>query len=246
MYDRQFADSSSVVSLSDLNDNPDYCRMTLDELLGEDSRPSYKCSSIEDIAQEREEEFFLDRILDLQDRMAKGMAMIQEADRTRLAYIGAKMRFDRAKEFMFADDEKKPQVWWNRFNQLKAERDAAWSAYNPMRARISRLWTHWHVLREECTEMANTAIWAKYFALQNSDLNLYFTYDGDVDEQSVDSRMSPTDEIFRDSHLEEMAAYDVEVDLPVRTGGYVPPCRDVTHQYMSDEELESLYASCPF
>lgn len=256
MYDATIIDvrtslnlnSEEKVMVVDLSqwEMPSYEDMSLEEILAEDTKPTVRCASMDEIREEKEELRLLEQVLTLQDRMAKGMAMIQEHNGVRLGYIVAKNKFDKAKEMMFSNKNRKPQSWWNRFNQLKAERDEAWQAYESVRTRLNKLWSHWMRLKDECSELATSSVWAQYFEHQNKDLTEYFTYNGDVQEQSVETWFSAVDEIFRDTHIEEQAEYDVEVHLPVKTGGYVPPCRDVTHLYMSKEELDSLMASCPF
>lgn len=233
---------------------PDYENMTLEDLLSEDNKSSVVCASMEEIRVEKEENACLDAVLNLQDRMAKGMKMIKEFDSVRIPYVVAANKFNRAKEVMFADESKKPQSWWNRFNQLKAERNVTWEAFEPCYERLNKLWKHWLRLKDECNEIATPEVWVQFFSLAEQEINTYFTHEGD---EGIDHLTAQDEEAFaewkierenceRDSHIDEMREYDMEVHLPIKTGGYVPPCRDVTHLYTTNEEWESILASCPF
>lgn len=233
--------------------NPDYSTMSLDELLGEDSKPRFTCASMDEIRGECARRVALDALLTIQERMCKGMCMIKDMQRLGFQYGKAKDAFNHAKEVMFADDSRKPQAWWNRFNQLKHERDAAWSAFSSAGGgeRMRTLWAHWVTLKDQGCMLANEHnLWPEYFKLQNEEITAYFTYGGDVEDQSVDSRHMDTVEAFAVSHQEEMDALrlveETPFTIPVRNSGYVPVCKDVSHEYMSEEEVSTLMASCPF
>jgi hypothetical protein len=212
-----------VVHLEDWN-TPSYDTMDLDEILGEDSKPTRWVPTDEELDEEREEAFLLGQMLELQERMARGMSMIQELDVFRMRYVGTKYRFESAKAVMYADDTRKPQSWWDRFNDLKAERNQAWQAYEPVKDRLSKYWDHWKNLRDQCNSLGNWKLWQQYNALKNSIME-YFTHDGEENDESEDRRHAPTIDILFDTHLLEMKEYDVQVDLPIKTGGFVPPCR---------------------
>lgn len=115
----------------------------------------------------------------------------------------------------------------------------------------NKLWAHWRTLQAEAHALN---MWPAYYSLLNEDLgNAYWcTPDSeDIDNQVDLYSETTTVEQYKDAHLQEMAKYEVRVELPTRTHGHVPPCRDVTHLYTQPEmceeaEWDSLMATCPF
>lgn len=201
----------------------EYENMTLEDILTEDTSSRYTLPSMEDVRDDKARERALDQLLDLVERMNKGMSMIKECDE-RLA-------------------------WFKAGNYVPRNVFMSWVT------RKNKLWSHWKALQAQAHSLG---VWADYYKLLNEEISTYWTVEQEgIDHLSEQSERAMADwkqqfeACLLDAHLEEMAAYDVRVELPIRTGGYVPPCRDVTHQYtqphMSEEaEWESLMASCPF
>lgn len=238
MYDAQLADSSFIVSLNDINDNPNYDTMSLDEILGEDTKPMFECATMDEIRRERASVNALNELLDLQDRMSKGMSMIKEMQRKGDEYSKAKAAFDKAKTVMFANNTRKPQSWWDKFNQLKDTRNAAWNEFDKVRPVLNKYWAHWMELKEQgCFLAQEYGLWSEFFRLQNEEINKYFTHAGDIEDQSVDSRHMNTVDALCLSYIEEQEAHRAEENKPftiyVRSSGPV----------MSDEEWDALLSS---
>lgn len=159
-------------------------------------------------------EKMLNQVIDLQERMAKGSLMIQE--------VQAKL-----------DHFQENRVPYNVF---MAHVD-----------RIKKLKAHWWNLKGQCDAIVgpHRQVWGMYFGLVNEELTGYFTFGGKdltEDDNRPDSRMAPSDEIYADEHITEMAQYDADFN----ENPYLP--RDWWDEWSFNrkenerKELESLEA----
>src|SRR5690606_12021610 len=108
----------------------------------------------------------LNKLLDLQERMAKGMSMIKECNDV--------------------------------LDKANNGRRLPYLVYTGWVDRRKKLWSHWWKLKNECDVIAKACpqVWPKYFQLEQEDINPYFTYGGEDQEEGVDTRMMETGDAY--------------------------------------------------
>lgn len=163
------------------------------------------------------DEDILAQVIELQGRMDKGLEMIKDLEKTYVAsYLEAKKAFNRAKEVVFGHYEGNvPQKWWDKFNQLKAERNGRYSLMMEKIPLRQKYWSHWKNLRDQCMELigGDKAIWARYFQIEDKEefLREYLSRDfnpvndsSNIDNQE-DLKLVSGDQmdVYRDTYLEE-------------------------------------------
>lgn len=137
----------------------------------------------------------LDKIIAVQERMAKGQILINEAN-VKLDAVRAKLQAT-----------KHSRIPYTEFCALIKAR-SEWEQ------RISSLWTMWNTLKNSSQQMADEspALWVMYFNLVDEQLSTYFTTGIDEDaEEGVDNRILTTDEAYALAHVEEMASQNAVV-----------------------------------
>lgn len=178
----------------------------------------------------------LNELVDIQERMAKGMALIDKSNEE------ISKRFKALPWF-----GKLYNAWAGKLDSETASRflsdprnsnHIAWLNYR------KDLWNKWNMLKDESMTIANRhpRLWIEYFNLEKFEFNTYFT-SGEVDEEIdnvyiFDANLDIGDELAK-SHLAEMEHEDYLINRPLRnnemvrprTGGFVPKCKDVTHLY---------------
>jgi hypothetical protein len=136
-----------------------------------------------EINQARDHEKVLNQIVDLQERMTRGMVMIKSADKI----ISAMWEKNTYAGFIWA-------CWSGRITGDKARtclshpnNQLLISWFN----RRAQLWAQWNKLQAECMELVgeDTWLWAKYFELVDSDINTYLTSGIDEDDTETDERV---------------------------------------------------------
>lgn len=178
----------------------------------------------------------LNGVVDLQERMAKGMFMIQHANKVI--------------EGFFKDNKYMPAIynaWSGKMDEYKAKafltRDCN-QVYFSWFDHRARLWDCWNGIKAQCTTLIgiDTYTWVQYFELEQESSNLYYVTS---DSEELDNLVAlfrgqeeTIDSMF-ETHMVEEREYNkkVQVKWPERTGGYVPFCKDVTHLYVETEEV---------
>lgn len=161
-------------------------------------------NSIDPLEQYINNEDKLNSIIELQERMARGMYMIQQCNKV-----------------------------------LDAANEGKYIPYDTFTAWVSRrkvLWTQWHSLKGECAALIgeDTYLWVKYFELVDEVLVPYYTSSDAEQIDNQDNNKLSSWESMEDSCEDELKSRVYE-DRPlsksemvqVRTGGYVPPCKDL-------------------
>ena len=144
--------------------------------------------------EESEEEVILNEIIEIQERMSKGMRLINDATQKH------QMVCSRLSASHASYSNRVP----------KEEYIALLKARSSWKARISSLWNHWFSLKEKCDSLLSTTngskVWAMYFSLAGESINPYFT-NGDttkVDElEDLYLSASQVADTMRDTHLLE-------------------------------------------
>ena len=145
----------------------------------------YQDDSIPLIEDSHEEE--LCALVDVQERMSKGMKLIKEAEQKLLQ---VRKRLQSTKE---------RQLPYQEFCALVKAR-SEWEKH------ISKLWNNWFCLQESTRE-TDPAVWAMFFQLLEEDLNKYFCNGDseDIDEQvNLSQNQNELADALAFSHLKEM------------------------------------------
>lgn len=109
-----------------------------------------------------------------------------------------------------ANSDSKYHIPYPKFKQLVSTRTRHWELWNRGKAAVAE------------TIGEDKALWVKFFELKEQgeledhlaeylakDINKYFTYNGSmVASDKVDSRHAPSEEIYKDTHIQEMKDYD--------------------------------------
>lgn len=204
-------------------------------------------------------EMLLNDVISVQEPMAKTMVMINEANR-RISrffqeygwmgwlYRAWQGKLDAATNKRATEDPR---------NQTYIK----WFEYR------AKLWDHWWMLKDECQDLigSDRKVWLDYFKLLEEPMDAKDVFDGFEDIEipetqeevaeafypvgdglvlvnekvSVTSNLRLLDEL--EGHQAEMIEYDRPwtraEEIPERTGGFVSYCKDVTHEYLSEEDL---------
>jgi hypothetical protein len=250
------------------------------QALYEDESPN----TYEDLDLEKD----LNRLINIQEHMAKGMSLIKEMthrrDKALNSYLLNKYRFsiwmdrlergeDKWNSLSGEEKKAKSQIYrrwkeniWSKANPIRAERDASYKAYEGhkeyletprMSDYLNRLWERWFELKDQSQALVGESmagaskIWREYFQLIEDEDYLLFT---GFDPEEIDNQewlFSDTAHIegLRESHLRDpFSAPPADKDkndiphIPIRTGGYVPRCKDVTHQYRPANQIAKEWA----
>ena len=158
---------------------------------------------------------------------------------------------------------------WAQATPIMNARNDAWEAYEAhkeylatpkMSNYLSRLWARWNDLREEVAILVNNApagrgrVWYEYFSLvEDVDYLSFVGFDPEdiSDELGYEERKAGASRIdhiecIQAAHLSDpfsQASYLVEPELnaiPVRTGGFVSKCRDITIEVMLAKGWEEV------
>ena len=190
----------------------------------------------EECLQEKMFRSYFDQILDLQERMAKGMVMIksEEAARNKFftVYLDCKASFkdymtkletvlgllakgtlDRVTFVTFKDK------LWEEANPVKDARNRAFEQYSSSKSKLNKLWDHWKRLAKECQLLAgesgdSKAMWREYFSLISVDyLEIYRS-----DPSDIDSRKALLDpdiyiQEMKQAHLNQELQMEEEVEV---------------------------------
>lgn len=159
-------------------------KLELSRELGLPEPELYADELIGPTADESEEE--LDALIELQERMAKGMRMILEAQ----------VKLERVRhELQGTRDHHVP---YNEFTNLIKAR-SEWQT------RISKMWDLWFDLQGQ-TKNTDNFVWVKYYQLVEGDNKYFCTGDSeDIDEQvSLFQNQNEVADVLRDTHLMEM------------------------------------------
>lgn len=154
-----------------------------------------------------EEKVFSDKLnemVEIQERMAKGMRIINEASTAKEKAL---------QQYLSAKEQ----------GLIYTIRNKAWEIYSAHKERVSKLWAHWHTLKDECCGIADTdtRLWPAYFQLVNTEFNTYWT-SGETEEVDMSnvygSEFCPTsldalDEIEKSSREEDSLLEDVSINL---------------------------------
>lgn len=152
-----------------------------------------------------DKELLLDKLLTLQERMAKGMKMIEKADRKINVFF-------KDHRWMY----KLYLSWSGKWNdQTTAQRfltDPRNQGYITWFEYRKNLWDQWWKLQKESKELADTqGLWGEYFHLLEEEITRYFSIidPEDIDNQSLLFQNSNQlmDE-YRFTHLKEMELYN--------------------------------------
>lgn len=149
-----------------------------------------------DLYEPRPEEVILDQIVELQERMAKGMKVINEA-KEKLALVKGKI--------VHAHAGKANRIPYVEYCALLKARDG-WND------RISALWDHWFTLKAQCDQLIgdNRKIWAMYFGLKDEVINPRFI-NGNTDR--IDNQLDLYQDaaqlaaVLAESHILDMKKY---------------------------------------
>jgi len=143
-------------------------------------------------------------IIDIQERMARGMKLIQSANKTisalwqRNSYAGLVWSAFSGK---ISDNRRANSI----LNHPNNKQLAQWFQYR------ARCWDKWNQLKDQCASIIgeNTWLWGKYFDLADTEVNKYFcTGDSeDVDEQFSEKGLAEgavqAIEMLEESHMKE-------------------------------------------
>lgn len=203
-------------------------------------------------------EVVVSEFINLEDRVGRGLVMYLEAKEERQAafdvYIPLAERIKKAKVHMEAwkgahggDVNSWPH--WTLFNEVNADRRVAWGACEQTKAKAEKYYQFREELKVEKDEVINTHerrnyLWFLYYQLRGTEFSPYWiTSDSEEIDNQVQlyAGMEETIDCLSETHLKEEQEYNkvVKVSWPNRTGGYVPPCRDVTYLYTQEEEVLS-------
>lgn len=220
-----------------LVDDEEAARLALSRALGQPEPVLYEDDESPATYEDYDLEAHLDALVTLDHRMKKGLEIINSLKATTQPlydeYAAAKTLFEHAKHVMYVEhaDKDKPESWWNRFNQLKADRDTKWNKFDTAKARINarlpKLWDHYFFLKGQKDEIAkmDKRLWPAFYTLLGYELNVHATWGGD-DEMQVeeyvrmtkagpvvekrpvlDNRHVSADDAYADAHMEEEALY---------------------------------------
>lgn len=174
----------------------------------------------------KQDDDILAQVVEIQIRMDHGLELIKEKEnnpeyiKIKDGYKSAKEAFQKAKDIMFApsnEGKKLPQKWWDRFNQLKAERNGWYNLLVEKREEleIQHYWNHWNTLKAECVALIgnDNTIWAAFFQIEDKEEWIldYLNEENNKDDRAhkksnpeVDTRMLTSDEAYYESHMEEL------------------------------------------
>lgn len=198
-----------------------------------DNDPEPNVPTWEQVVNDRSAVNGLDTLLDLQERMQKGMGFIQQATCERDAalneYIAHKEQFQQLMEKLNVWTEKFSQLsdnekhakgrnfyqWksalWEKANPIKDQRNVKYEEYRACCDKLSKYWERWNALRDEAQAMSGYT-WRAYYELLDEDLNKYWS---NADSDEIDSQISLHETDYSDqlaySHIQEMKAYDKEI-----------------------------------
>ena len=145
----------------------------------------YQDEPMSRIEDNREEE--LCALVDIQERMSRGMKKIKESEKQLLS---ARKRLQATKERM---------IPYNEFCALVKAR-SEWEKH------LSKLWNHWFELQDQ-TRDTDATVWAMFFQLLEEDLNRYFCTNDleDIDEQmTLFQTPNEMADALAISHIQEM------------------------------------------
>ena len=120
--------------------------------LDRDSRVRNKGIKVERFNQDK----LLDIVIDIQERMAKGLALIDKA-KAEEERCCKRLQAAKAGDYL-------PKDKWL----------ACLAARNDWAKRKNQLWDHWHMLKEECNQLASANnLWPAYYALRDTMFGTY-------------------------------------------------------------------------
>lgn len=145
--------------------------------------------------EESEEERVLTLVIELQERMAKGMSLIQEAN-GKLSSVRGRIQH--------AHSHQSNRIPYSEYCMLMESR-TKWTEH------LSKLWKHWHSLKAECDTLinGNNKVWGQYFGLVDEVISPYLTNGNTemVDDQvNLHQSASQLAEELAVSHLQEMSS----------------------------------------
>lgn len=166
-----------------------------------------------------DEEKILNQIVDLQDRMAKGMTLIEESNGA-IAEMFSKARWMGILYNCWSGKEKDEAKRRRFLNDPRNTVAIRWFE------RRKKLWAHWNLLKEECGKLTSehSYIWAKYFQLKELVLDPYWST---INPERIDTQQDLFDEMMTDRVQGEMHVFQMTKE---EEGEYMSRYEEMTYQ----------------